>query len=39
MTKAGTNTVHGSVFGIFRNEALDANDWFNNGRTAFYQFR
>src|SRR6185503_933557 len=28
VTKSGTNTVHGSVFGIFRNEFLDANDWF-----------
>ncbi len=37
VTKAGTNTVHGSVFGIFRNEALDANDWFNNGRAALLQ--
>ncbi len=36
VTKAGTNAVHGSVFGIFRNEALDANDWFNNGRKAYY---
>ena len=37
VTKAGSNTVHGSVFGIFRNEALDANDWFNNGRAAYYR--
>lgn len=36
VTKSGTNTVHGSVFGIFRNEFLDANDWFNNGRKAYY---
>lgn len=36
VTKAGTNHVHGSVFGIFRNEYLNANDWFNNGRKAFY---
>ncbi len=36
VTKQGTNTLHGSVFGIFRNEALDANDWFNNGRKAYY---
>ena len=36
VTKAGTNHVHGTAFGIFRNEALDANDWFNNGRKAYY---
>ncbi len=36
VTKSGTNHYHGSAFGIFRNEFLDANDWFNNGRKAFY---
>lgn len=36
VTKGGTNNLHGSVFGIFRNEALDANDWFANGRKAYY---
>ncbi|MBE7158998.1 MAG: carboxypeptidase regulatory-like domain-containing protein, partial [Rhodospirillales bacterium] len=36
VTKAGTNNYHGSVFGIFRNEFLDANDWFANGRKAYY---
>ena len=36
VTKAGTNKVHGSVFGIFRNEALDANDYFNKGNAAIY---
>jgi len=36
VTKTGTNNLHGSVFGVFRNEALDANDWFNNGQKAFY---
>ncbi len=36
VTKSGTNLIHGSVFGIFRNEALDANDWFNNGRKAYW---
>jgi hypothetical protein len=37
VTKSGTTSYHGSVFGIFRNEALDANDWFNNGRKAYYK--
>lgn len=30
VTRAGTNQWHGSVFNYFRNDALDANDWFNN---------
>ncbi len=33
-TKSGTNSYHGSVFDIFRNEYLDANTYFNNGRKA-----
>lgn len=33
-TKAGTNSVHGSVYEIFRVTVLDANDWFNNGYAA-----
>ena len=29
-TKSGTNGYHGSVFELFRNEALNANSWDNN---------
>ena len=36
VTKSGSDQYHGSAFGIFRNEALDANDWFNNGRKAYF---
>jgi outer membrane receptor protein involved in Fe transport len=32
ITRAGTNKFHGSVYEYFRNEAFDANDWFNNSR-------
>ena len=29
-TKAGTNTIHGSVFHFLRNTDLNANEWYNN---------
>jgi hypothetical protein len=32
LTRAGTNDLHGSAFDYFRNEAFEANDWFNNAR-------
>ena len=31
-TRSGANQFHGSVFDYFRNEVLDANDWFLNSR-------
>lgn len=32
--KNGGNRYHGTVYDIFRNDALDANTWFNNARLA-----
>jgi len=32
ITRAGTNVFHGSLFEHFRNDKLDANDWFANSR-------
>jgi hypothetical protein len=32
ITRSGTNRFHGTLFEYFRNEALDANDWFANSR-------
>ncbi len=30
VTRSGTNDWHGTTFDYFRNEALDANNWFND---------
>jgi hypothetical protein len=30
VTRSGSTEFHGSAFDYFRNEALDANDWFSN---------
>jgi hypothetical protein len=30
-TRSGTNSFHGSLFEYFRNDVLDAKDWFNQG--------
>ncbi len=32
-SRSGTNEVHGSLFYYFRNEKLEANDWFANSRS------
>ena len=32
VTRSGTNEFHGVLFNYFRNDALDANDWFANSR-------
>ncbi len=30
VTRSGTNVLHGTLFDYFRNDVLDANDWFAN---------
>jgi Carboxypeptidase regulatory-like domain/TonB dependent receptor-like, beta-barrel/TonB-dependent Receptor Plug Domain len=32
-TRSGTNDLHGGLFDYFRNDAMDANNWFNNAAT------
>jgi outer membrane receptor protein involved in Fe transport len=32
LTKSGTNTFHGTLFDYFRNDILDANDWYANNK-------
>ncbi len=34
ITKRGSNTFHGNVFEQFRNDVLNANDWFSNALGA-----
>jgi len=33
-TKSGANNYHGALFDIYKNAALDGNNWFNNGYLA-----
>ena len=33
-TRSGTNNYHGVLYDIYKNAALDANNWFNNGYLA-----
>src|SRR5215216_3417268 len=33
-TRSGTSEFHGTIFGFFRNDALNANDWFANAQQA-----
>jgi hypothetical protein len=33
LTRSGTNQFHGSLFDYFRNDVLDANNWFNTAVT------
>jgi hypothetical protein len=32
VTKSGANTLHGTGFEYFRNEVLDANNWFADNK-------
>ena len=33
-TKSGSNDYHGVIYNFYKNAALDANNWFNNGYLA-----
>jgi hypothetical protein len=35
--KSGTNQFHGSLWEYYRNDRLDAIDYFNTGKTAYHQ--
>lgn len=34
--KSGTNAVHGSLWEYYRNDKMNARDYFNTGRTAYH---
>ena len=37
VTKSGTNLVHGSVFGFYRNDALDSKDFFDDEKPRLWR--
>lgn len=36
VTKGGSNVYHGTGWEFYKDQALDANSWFNNGWNTFY---
>ena len=38
-TKSGSNNYHGVLYNFYKNAALDANNWFNNGYLADHRLQ